>query len=205
VPIRKGDVPWKPILAAAGTFLGVVGIATVANRKSAPPSPAPTPTSSRVALLGDSYAVGLGPQLQRLLPLVQYEGHVGMGTTGWAACSSCGNWLPAFKPTLTLVSLGVNDGSAPNRTNYQLIVSALHGIGTRVVWIEPPAQVSVPGVNMAAIRATIASLGVPTVPATQTPLAAEQIRGQTAYLHPQSYVPWANEIVRAITQQGGVT
>jgi len=174
------DVPWKAV-AAGGVTLGVLGIITLASRKGK------APQSQRVALIGDSYAQGLGPELAKLLPDFRAEGRVGISTAGWMACGSCGDWLPAFKPAVTLVSLGVNDGSSPNSADYQSIVKALHGIGSNVVWIQPPAAVNAP-----AARSIIAALGVPVVPATRTPLGAD-------HLHPVSYAPWASEVAQAVT------
>ena len=175
---------WKAI-AIGGAVVGAVGIAVLVKRTPA------TVTAPRIALIGDSYAVGLGPELAKLLPDIRGEGHVGTNTSQWAnhsvACGHCGDWLTSFKPDVVLVSLGVNDGATPNSANYQTIVRALHGLGARVVWIEPPA-----GVNAPAVRAAIASLGVQTVPATQSPLASDG-------LHPKNYGPWAQEIMAAVT------
>jgi lysophospholipase L1-like esterase len=182
-------VNWKPF-AIGGAILGGVGALVLIGRGSKPSSTAPR----RVALIGDSYAVGLGPELAKLFPGFKYSGVVGTNTSQWAnhsaACGTCGDWLTTFKPDVVLVSLGVNDGSAPNAANYQTITKALHGIGARVVWIEPPA-----GVNAPTVRAAIASLGVNTVPATQTPLAADK-------LHPtgNGYHVWAQEIAQTVTQ-----
>jgi hypothetical protein len=177
-------IPWK-IIGISGAIIGGLGALTLATRKTILPSP------KRVALIGDSYAVGLGPELQKLLPDFRFEGHVGNSSAAWAShaasCGSCGDWLTTFKPDVVLVALGVNDGATPNPANYQTIIRALHGIGARVVWIEPPS-----GVNTPAVRDVIESLGVTTVPATQTPLAGDR-------LHPIAYGPWAQEIVRAIT------
>lgn len=172
-------------VAIGGAALGVLGLIAIATKK-----PGPT-TAKRVALIGDSYAVGLGPELEKLLPNFKYEGHVGTNTGQWAnhskACVDCGDWLTAFKPDVVLVALGVNDGTTPNPANYQTIVRALHGIGARVVWIEPPASVKAP-----AVRDAIASLGVATVSATTVPL----VDG----LHPNSYEPWARNIAQAVSQ-----
>ena len=176
--------PWKVALAGA-VALGAAGVAALVSKVLTVHGTG-VDLSRRVALIGDSYAVGLGPELAKLLPTFQYEGHVGISTPGWDACATCGDWLPAFKPTLTLVSLGVNDGAAPNPANYQALVRALHGVGSRVVWIEPPAAVSAP-----AVRDAIASLGVQTVPAIQTPMAADG-------LHPASYRPWAQAVAQAV-------
>ena len=149
------------------------------------------PSTKRIALIGDSYAAGLGPELAKLFPHFKFEGHVGTNTWQWAAhaadCGQCGDWLTTFKPDVVLVSLGVNDGATPDAAKYNTIVRDLHGIGARVLWIEPPA-----GVDAPAVRKVIASLGVDTVPAMQMPMAS-------GGLHPQSYGPWAREIVARVT------
>jgi lysophospholipase L1-like esterase len=176
-------------IAAGGFTLGVAGVvASVAGRAEA----AKIQTQKRrVALIGDSYAVGLGPELAKLLPGLRSEGHVGTSSAEWAnhgtRCVNCGDWLTAYQPEITLVALGVNDGNAPNSANYHTIISALHGIGSKVVWIEPPA-----GVRAPVLRAVIGSLGVQVVPGANVPLAADGI-------HPSSYKPWARDIARAIS------
>jgi len=177
-------IPWKAV-AVGGAIVGGIGTIVLANLKTSPGA-----SPKRVALIGDSYAVGLGPELAKLFPEFRVEGHVGTNSAQWAAhsaaCGSCGDWLTTFKPDVVLVSLGVNDGTTPNARNYNDIVQGLHGLGARVIWIEPPARVDTP-----AVRAVIASLGVPTVPATTMPLADR--------LHPTSYAPWAQEIATAVT------
>ena len=173
-------------IAIGSTAVVALGVIALASRrpKSAPPK--------RVALIGDSYAVGLGPELAKLIPDFKYEGHVGTSTSAWAnhtaACGQCGDWLTAFKPNTVLVSLGVNDGSAPSIANYQRIVQGLNGIGADVVWIEPPAAVNTQSRN------TIASLGGlrGRVTGTRAPLSPDG-------LHPQQYGPWAREIAAAIS------
>ena len=185
---RKRNSGWGTV-AALGGFFGAIGLVTLATRSSRAAQPPP----KRVALIGDSYAVGLGPELTKLLPNFQFEGHVGTNTAQWTnhdpACGKCGDWLPAFKPAIVLVSLGVNDGTAPDPVNYHAIVSALHGIGARVVWIEPPAGVTSPGIDR--VRAVIASLGVQTVPALPLPMRADGV-------HPVSYGPWSINIAQAV-------
>jgi hypothetical protein len=174
---------WKPIVigGAALAILGRVVVLALSGKKPAPPK--------RVALIGDSYAVGLGLELAKLLPDFKYAGVKGTNTSQWAhhnlECGTCGDWLTAFKPDVVLVSLGVNDGASPNLANYQTIVRRLHGTGAKVVWIEPPAAVKAP-----AARAVIASLGVPTIPAPVLPMANA--------LHPQSYAEWAQKIAAAV-------
>jgi lysophospholipase L1-like esterase len=102
-------------------------------------------------------------------------------------CADCATWLPSFQPSLVLVSLGANDGAAASAADYQALVRALHGIGARVAWVEPPAGLATAN----AARDAIASLGVPTVPATRVPLGPDGV-------HPVSYAPWAREIARGI-------
>jgi lysophospholipase L1-like esterase len=181
--------PWK-IVAAGGLALGALGVVALGvktlEEKRRPPVP------KRIALIGDSYAVGLGPELAKIYPEFKYEGHVGTTTWQWAnhdaACAVCGDWLTAFKPNVVLIALGVNDGTAPNSGHYQTLVRGIQGIGARAVWIEPPAVVKAP-----AARKAIAALGVPTVPATNIPLAADG-------LHPtgSGYRAWAQEIASEV-------
>lgn len=175
--------PWKAV-AIGGAVL--VGAAVLVKRhdEAAPKAP------KRIALIGDSYAVGLGPELAKIFPEFKFEGYVGSHTWEWAnhndACGQCGDWITAFKPDVVLVSLGVNDGNSSNSGHYQTVMKGIQKIGARVVWIEPPAAVNVP-----AARKAIAALGVKTVPATNTPLAADG-------LHPKSYAPWAQEIAGVV-------
>jgi hypothetical protein len=171
------------MLAAAGLAIGVVGVAvaSVARQRSEQRT---VLAARRIALIGDSYAVGLGPELAKLLPNFTYTGQVGAPTSRWA--SWLPGWLTTYQPTLTLVALGVNDGNAPNGANYHAVVSALHGIGSRVVWIEPPAGVSAP-----LVRAAIESLGVEVVPGANVPLAVDG-------LHPANYGTWAAIVAKAV-------
>jgi hypothetical protein len=187
--VARKQFPWMTAVAVAGLTIGVAGVAASAAGRSA--AAKLQVQKRRVALIGDSYAVGLGPELAKLLPNFRHEGHVGTNSSQWAdhaaGCVDCGDWLTTYQPEITLVALGVNDGNAPNSANYHTIISALHGIGSKVMWIEPPA-----GVRAPVLRAVIESLGVPTVPGANVPLAADG-------LHPASYAPWAKQIARAIS------
>lgn len=178
-----------PLLAGAGVLGAAAVVAAVVAQQRRDPSPS---SPLRVALIGDSYAVGLGPQLAQILPNFQYEGHVGTSTLQWAqhdpACGACGDWLATSRPDLTLVALGVNDGDGADSANYEIVVDRLRGAGSRVLWVEPPAGVSTP---TSRVRQAIAGLGVATVPATATPMAADGV-------HPQQYGPWAREIASRI-------
>lgn len=180
--------PWK-IAAAGGLAFGALGVVALGVKTLEDKRRLPTP--KRIALIGDSYAVGLGPELAKVFLDFKYEGAVGTNTAQWAAhaaaCGRCGDWLATFKPGLTLVSLGVNDVK-PDLQNYQTIVRGIHGIDSRVMWIEPPVQ------RMTnALYDTIFALGVERTVAPNIPLAADG-------LHPQSYVPWAQEIAETIAR-----
>ena len=105
-------------------------------------------------------------------------------TTQWSGWLP--GWLDVYRPTVTLVVLGVNDGNAPNPVNYHAVVGALHGIGSKVVWIEPPA-----GVSAAAVRGVIRSLGVETVPGAKVALRGDGV-------HPTSYRSWAEDIAKTV-------
>jgi lysophospholipase L1-like esterase len=180
--IVSRHISWKTV-AAGAAILGGIGALVRAIHKDAPVSP------KRVALIGDSYAVGLGPELAKIFPEFRAEGVEGTNSSQWAnhsaKCGTCGDWLTTFKPDVVLVSLGTND-NPPNATNYQTLVRALHGIGARVVWIRPPA-----GVNAPEARAIIASLGVQEVPSTTVTLTG---------IHPSGtgYHQWAQEIAEVI-------
>ena len=177
-------IPWQAV--AAGSVLLGAGIVFFARRERTPGAP------KRIALIGDSYAVGLGPQLAKLFSDFRFEGHVGTNTAQWAssspACANCGSWIAAFKPDTVLVSLGVNDAT-PNAADYRAIVQWLQDLGARVVWIQPPNGVKTD--SIASVRAAIRSLGVNTVAPTYSPLAADG-------LHPTSYGPWAREAAHTI-------
>lgn len=180
--------PWK-IFAAGGLALGAIGVATLGIKTLDEKRRLPTP--KRVALIGDSYVVGLGPELAKIYPEFKYEGHVGTDSAQWAAhataCGQCGDWLTTFKPDLTLVSLGINDVK-PDLQNYQTIVRGIHGIDSRVMWIEPPVQ------RMTnALYNTIRALGVERAVAPNIPLATDG-------LHPTEYRTWAQEIAEAVNR-----
>lgn len=198
------DIPWKTIAVVGGATLGAMGLVALAagGRRRLGER-----RSQRFALIGDSYAVGLGPELAKLLPGFDYEGHSGIRTDQWVGRTEqcylnrgpgydhghgCGAWLASYKPDVVLVSLGVNDGDSIDPANYQTIVRTLHGIGARVVWIEPPLGVTAPTL---AQRQIIRSLGVQVVPATHT---------ETDGLHPLVYGPWAGEVAQALQKAGHV-
>jgi len=170
-------------LAALAASVGALGVVLLVSRRAKA-----SETAGGVALVGDSYAVGLGPQLEKLLPGLRYEGHVGSNTAQWAS-GAYGATLADFRPGTILVSLGVNDGQNPNVENYRALVQRYQSGGARVIWIEPPL-----GINVPAVRNAIKSLGVKTVPARLMPMAADGI-------HPASYSGWAGEIATVVDRE----
>jgi len=104
---------------------------------------------TRVLLIGDSFADGIGPPLQALAA----DGNVpfsrlsrsGTRIDQWAASQKLAERLASFQPTLVLVSLGTNDeymtgSDVPARQAPYLeqLLLRLQGAGAEVVWIGPP-------------------------------------------------------------------
>jgi len=178
------NVPSWKTLAIGGVVLGGIGALILAGRSSTKPKSAP----KRVALIGDSYAVGLGPELAKLIQTFRFEGHKGTSASQWAhhatACGECGDWLTLFKPDLVLISLGTNDDPIL-QTNFDTIVRGLHGIGARVAWISPPNP-------RAGVTNAFGSTGVQIIPAIPVPMANS--------LHPNTtgYRMWAQEIAQKV-------
>lgn len=158
------------IYAGLGLAAGV-GL-VVASSSSTTPNGALPPTSprpslvpgSRVLLLGDSLAQGLAAPLRQLAVeaglVFQADGRVGTRIADWSSQP----WLAqalAFKPTITLISLGTNDMKMTNPLSEQpalvRIVQSLIAARSAIVWITPPTMpFSDPGV-----RTMLANAGVP--------------------------------------------
>lgn len=150
--------------------------------------------SRRVAMIGDSLAVGLGPFMAKLakakgVPFL-YDATGGTTPLQWAqhakACGGCGDAVLAFDPSVTLVVLGTNDlgySPAPPAAPYRAIVQRFPG----VVWVDPPLM---PNDRLAGVRGVISSLGVPVIPSTNT------IQIGPDGIHPtgQGYADWAKLI-----------
>lgn len=121
--------------------------------------------NSRILLIGDSMAQGLGPQIKALatdarLPYLGY-GIPGTRIGQWSSSQWLDQSLIDFQPTLTLVSLGTNDAyeSTPDlwaakKPSLEALLDKLerfpnrhsndtadlvYGLGTEVIWIGPPA------------------------------------------------------------------
>ena len=123
----------------------------------------PSKKPRRVALIGDSLAVGLAGPLGQLAAQAgvpfKAEGHVGSTVATWLANPSWGSWVPSFSPTITLIELGTNSylDPAPNLAQYKQLAAKFPG----AVWIHPPAEPSAP---MPKVHAVIDEIGVPTIP-----------------------------------------
>jgi len=152
----------------------------------------------RVALIGDSLAVGLAPHLQKLvtqsdsgmLARFRYEAKAGTTVKQWVD-NRWADWLEAYAPTLIIVVLGTNDlgySPAPPRGPYEQFRDRLRATGARIVWVQPPIM---PAHPMIGVRALIESLGVDVVPAATVPLSSDGV-------HPSSYSGWAQQIWQAI-------
>ncbi len=138
--------------------------------------------SKRVALIGDSLAVGLGPQLAALAAAAkvpfQFEGHTGSTVAQWLSTPSWGAWDSGF--STTLIELGTNDylNPSPSLAQYQQLAAKFPG----AVWVMPPVQ---PANALTKVRAIIEQVGVPVIPAmTGLQFGADGF-------HPLNYAPWA--------------
>lgn len=172
---------WSTVAYAVlgGTSLVVIATALWARPKSK--------RARRIALIGDSLAVGLTPQLAQLAAAqgvpFKGEGHVGSTVAQWLATPSWGSWVAGFNPSVTLIELGTNDymNPAPDLAAYRRLAAKF----PNAVWIMPPDEPSAP---MPKVRAAIMQAGVPVIPeATGLHYAPDGI-------HPSSYGSWAQFI-----------
>jgi len=104
------------------------------------------PSGKKILIAGDSLAVGLSPELQRLMKINDYTAAshavVGSTTAQWL------QWIKAdlavHKPALVVVSLGTNDAAAApawienNKGNFAEFVKVVTASGAKLVWIGPP-------------------------------------------------------------------
>lgn len=172
---------------ALGTLLGLA----LASRR--------TPRPRRIALIGDSLAVGLGPALEALAArdLVPFRYHGAVGTTPkqWAtgapACGACTRWLAGFAPTDTLVVLGTNDlGAEPDPSWYEGVREEVLRTGSACTWVQPPEM---PAHSLAAVRATINATGCAVIPAARVPMGPDGVHPT-----PAGFQQWAWKIWGAV-------
>jgi lysophospholipase L1-like esterase len=130
------------VVGAGAAVLALV--AATASRRGRPRG-----SSRRVALVGDSYAEGLGPILAKLAAAegasFRFEGHVSTRGEQWAkgqaAAGHAAPWLEDWGPTDILVSLGANDAGTSSdalRPFYTSLRDRFRAMGARVTWLHPP-------------------------------------------------------------------
>lgn len=128
----------KPGLILGGLALAAVGLALR-------PRPRRCPRASRVALIGDSIAVGLAEPLAELstscaVSLDAASPYVGAHVEGWTGARL--NAVLDGAPHVVLVSLGGNDFARPDLETVQAhvmdVVARIRAAGAEPVWIEPP-------------------------------------------------------------------
>jgi hypothetical protein len=173
----------------AGGAVLVSGVALIVEALTSKPR--------RVALIGDSLAVGLGPELAQLaaksgVPF-KSEGRVGSTVAQWLATPSWGSWVPGYAPSTTLICLGTNDylNPAPSLAQYCQLAAKFPGAW----WIQPPDEPKAP---MPKVHAVISQIGIPVIPeATGLSYGADGI-------HPTSYTSWASFIWKILGATPGV-
>jgi lysophospholipase L1-like esterase len=148
-----------------------------------------------VALVGDSYAVGLAPELRERAAAssVPFASHAVGGTSvcQWETDSWLGPALAAG-PATVLCSLGGNDfgRTDPERVRGAILTFArkVRAAGARLVWIEPPlSALEDPNGIRAAWWNVVGSDGFR--PSSPPPLAADGIHST-----PEGYRAWAREL-----------
>lgn len=149
----------------------------------------------RVLLVGDSLAVGLAPNLQRLASFAgdsfAAEATTGTRSDQWAP--KMPSLLTKYDPTLVLISLGTNDANmsdpTQNRGYVRSIVEAVRASGARLVWILPPTLP--PKLKAQPVRDMIVDTGIETYDSylIQIPRAGDGIHPT-----PSGYSSWASAI-----------
>ena len=141
---------WPLLLAGLGLF------ALASSKKKTRPAPerpepmvreCPTPPT-RVLLIGDSLAVGLGPVMDELAdncgtPFA-HRAFIGAHVTQWHASPRLADAFSSVAPTVVLVSLGGNDFQRSDPDNVRAAIDALVdrivAQGARPLWISPPTM-----------------------------------------------------------------
>ena len=179
------DAPTKAAAVIGGALAGFALLAALIKRSAAPAVPA----QRRVVLVGDSLAVGLGPQLAKLARQsgadFRFEGHVGSTVAQWLATPAWGAWVAGFGPTATLIQLGTNDyrNPSPNVEQYRQFAAKFPS----AVWIMPPDE---PAAPMPKVRAAIEQVGVPVIPAA----TGLQYGADGIHPTPAGFAAWAASV-----------
>ena len=123
---------------------------------------------TRLLLVGDSLADGLGPPLQALAQESNVEfsrlSRSGTRIDQWAGSQVLSQRIEEFRPTMVLVSLGTNDeymsgtGVAQRQAPYlERLLARLRAGHAEVVWIGPPRLPRATKGVVALIRKTLPS------------------------------------------------
>ena len=130
-----------------GGLLAAGGIGLVATTAFGHPR---LNADTRLLLIGDSFAAGLGPHLQSLSREegVDYLGRgvVGSSIVQWSPSGPHNGWLKntlkTYAPTIVLISLGTNDeygGCTDGRRKWiESLVVQIEEAGAHAVWIGMP-------------------------------------------------------------------
>lgn len=184
--------PWLWLVVAA--VLAADGGPAPAAKQAAP---------SRVALVGDSLAVGLATPLRRELEprgaalRVQAAtgAHAGMFTAG-AGAQALGKLLAEWRPELVLVSLGTND-TVPGATlaaklpeRFALLRQRASSAGARLVFLEPPP---LPW-SREPIHQAAAHAGAPLLLSPAVEQASDRIHPT-----PAGYAAWSKHIAKELS------
>lgn len=161
------------------------------------------PGQSRVLLIGDSLAVGLGPPLRTMAreSRIACEVYALSGTRAdqWAASSKLDEKLKSFKPTLVLISLGTNDAQMTSASAVDTVADAqrrllakIDAAGAEVGWIGAPTLPRTPNPRvLAALEAGVADSHYFHSERLDIPRAPDGIHST-----PRGYAGWAGAIWR---------
>ncbi len=108
---------------------------------------------SRVLLVGDSLAIGLGPTLRKLgakrAVTVRVLAKSGTTISDWARSAELAHELLSFAPTVVCICLGTNDAALSHPEGERPELDALIRLCRRqgkstLAWIEPPGLPTLP-------------------------------------------------------------
>lgn len=161
--------------------------------------------TSRVLVVGDEHGAGLAAPLRAMAKdqKVQFDAITMPGSTidQWARSEKLRERLSKFRPTMVLVSLGVNDDRLPGAEHVsrqaqalEQLLKLLNGSGAEVVWVGPPKTPWNSRGLVEMLRRTIArthyfrseTLAIPRGPDGMTPTA-------------RGYAGWAGAVWRWVS------
>ncbi len=203
------EKPKNILIYTISSILTLLGLGIVVSKLTNKPK---NLSNERIAIIGDSLAVGLSPKLSKIakeqnIPFFS-GGAGGSSIHQWSIGTSIKSWnlkeivnsLNAFKPTIVLISLGTNDangidsfGSQVEKTIKTDIETLLKKVNASVIWIAPP-NIKVFN-SMPKIRQYIYDAGVPVFESDKF-----DIKLGSDGIHPTSegYLTWANVIWKTL-------